>query len=800
MGSSARDSWVDWLYGALRDHERDRQSEGAGPGSTPPQAEPPGGPADPPASWTQATGGPPGPERPDLPRYEIQGRLGEGSTAVIYRAWDRDLKRPVALKLLSPKSGLSPTARERFRREAQVSAGLSHPNLVHLYDAGEEKGQLYLVMELVDGRPLGELLKDPAWTLEGKIRLLEKSARGIAEAHRKGIVHRDLKPSNILVTAEGEPKVADFGLAHVLDSKIELTKTGSMLGTPLYMSPEQVQGRVREVSPRTDVYALGAILYEMVAGQPPHPGDTTMEVYEKIVREEPLPPRKVNAEVPLDLETIALKALSKEPARRYSSALELAEDLERYLRKEPIQARPVSRLGRLWLKAVRSRALLLPSLVALLVGAWATASLLLRPAGSLRASPPLMGAPEYWVSPEGSDVNPGTQELPFREISRAIECAGAGSVIQIQDGTYRGGLTIRKSGSPESPVVLRAVGREARLDPAEGDTLLVTNSSYVVIEGLRAAKAPRAAIRIQMSDHVQVRRCVLGENREAAVWSGDSSDLVLEENECYGSGMDGIKHFRAGRQITLRRNLIHGNAEAGIELDGEMIGSRERMVRGVLIEDNTIFDNGARGGAAINCGGVVESLIRNNLLYNNHATGLALYGREQGGGAPSKDNVVCNNTIDQAADGRWCINLIGDAGGNRLFNNILVTRHPAKGSLKYFAPSDLAGLVSDFNIFTTNPRPFSTEDDLVVKSLAQWQSMGFDPHSSAVPREALFANAALGDYHLKPGSPAIGRGTPLLAATPAPATDLDRQKRDPGPAVDVGCYRAPSPTPSENRR
>jgi hypothetical protein len=231
-----------------------------------------------------------------------------------------------------------------------------------------------------------------------------------------------------------------------------------------------------------------------------------------------------------------------------------------------------------------------------------------------------------------------------------------------------------------------------------------------------------------------------------------------------------------------------------------MMGSRERLVRGVLIEENTLFDNGARGGAAINCGGVVESLIRNNLLYNNHATGLALYGREQGGGAPSKDNVVCNNTIDQAEDGRWCINLIGDAGGNRIFNNILVTRHPAKGSLKYFAPADLAGLVSDFNIFTTNPRPFSTEDDLVVKTLAQWKSMGFDPNSAAAPREALFVNPDHADYHLKPGSPAMGRGTPLLAATAAPATDLDRVKRDPSSSVDVGCYRAALRGPGEDRR
>jgi serine/threonine-protein kinase len=740
MGSSTNDDWADWLGGSLREHERDRSSLGADRTRELPDAGP-GDPSQRPSpNWADALEHPGrlGVPIPEIPRYEIREALGEGSTAVIYRAWDQELKRPVALKVLRSTHGLSTTGRERFRREAQVTAGLSHPNLVLVYDAGEAQGHPYLVMELVDGRPLSEVLRDPALDLRGRITLLLKAARGIAEAHRKGIVHRDLKPSNILVTTTGEPKVADFGLAHLLNAETELTKTGSTLGTPLYMSPEQVEGRAKEVTPRTDVYALGAILYEMASGHPPHPGETALEIYKSVVRDDPLPLRKIQPRISKDLETIAGKALARDPARRYASAGELAEDLERYLGGSPVLARPVTGLERLWQKAVRSRAVLGPSLAGIVLAAWALAALRGRQpqAGGL----PVPGAPEYWVSPRGQDLNPGTRELPFREISRALEYGAAGTTIRIEDGLYRGGLTLRKSGTPEKPVTLAAVGQNAEIAPADGDTILVTNSSHIVLVGLRLFKARRAAIRIQVSDHITVRGCVLGDAQEASIWSGDSSDLSLDGNDCYGSAADGIKHFRAGRGLRITRNRIHGNREAGIELDGEMIGDRERIIRDVRIEQNQISENGVKGGAAINCGGVIESTIRNNLLTNNHATGIALFGREQGAGAPSKNNIVSNNTVTQAADGRWCINLIGEVGGNRVFNNILVTRHPARGSIKYFAPADLAGLVCDYNILTTNPHPVSTEDDRTLKTLSEWQALGFDAHSTVATAESLFVN------------------------------------------------------------
>ncbi|HVR84642.1 MAG TPA: serine/threonine-protein kinase, partial [Planctomycetota bacterium] len=294
---------------------------------------------------------------PSIPRYDVQAKLGEGATAVVYRAWDRDLRRTVALKILRESAGFSEIGRQRFRREAQAAAGLAHPNVITMHDAGEADGRLYLVMELVDGKPLSEFFRDPALDLRGRIRLIERAARGVAAAHEKGIVHRDLKPQNILIAAGGEPKVADFGLAHMTDSTAALTRTGSTLGTPLYMSPEQVGGKAREITPRTDVWALGAILYEVLTGRPPFQGETHLEIYERILHHDPPPLERAEA-FSRDLETVTLKALEKDPAKRHPSARELADDLRRLLDGEAISARRTSPVAKAWLRLSRRRAMI----------------------------------------------------------------------------------------------------------------------------------------------------------------------------------------------------------------------------------------------------------------------------------------------------------------------------------------------------------------------------------------------------------------------------------------------------------
>ena len=319
---------------------------------------------------------------PDLPRYEIRERLGEGATAIVYRARDKELDRAVALKVLRDIAGMNETTRARFRREAQAAAGLDHPHIVRVYDAGEESGTLYQVMELVEGRPLSDILPELPFDERVIVELMEKVARGVGAAHAKGIVHRDLKPANILVTDPGDPKVSDFGLAHLLNSSMELTKTGTSLGTPLYMAPEQAEGRAKDISPRTDVYALGTILYEALTGRPPHTGETLFEIYGKIVRQEPASPRGTNPRLSRELETIILKAMDKNPARRYADASEMAADLKRVLQREPIEARPVPGIVRLWRKGAKHRAVVLPSaaaaLLAIGLAAWLIAGAVLR--------------------------------------------------------------------------------------------------------------------------------------------------------------------------------------------------------------------------------------------------------------------------------------------------------------------------------------------------------------------------------------------------------------------------------------
>jgi len=219
---------------------------------------------------------------------------------------------------------------------------------VAVYDAGTTDGQAYLVMERVPGKSLDDFVRRQKPDLRTLVRILERAARGIAAAHEKGIVHRDLKPANILMSSTGEPKVGDFGMAHLMDSQMELTKTGVPLGTPLYMAPEQVQGRTQDITPRTDVYGLGAILYEVLAGRPPLVADGIAELYGKIANEEPPRPTKLNPTIPPELEAVALKAIDKDPARRYADAGCFADDLSRYLEGKAVEARPASVAFRSW--------------------------------------------------------------------------------------------------------------------------------------------------------------------------------------------------------------------------------------------------------------------------------------------------------------------------------------------------------------------------------------------------------------------------------------------------------------------
>jgi len=278
---------------------------------------------------------------PSLADYEILGEVARGGAGVIYRARQRSLNRTVALKMILSGELASPEAVQRFRVEAEAAASLDHPNIVPIYQIGEEGGQHFFSMKLVEGEILSRRIREKPLTAAESARLLATVARAIHYGHQRGILHRDLKPSNILVAADGKPYVVDFGLAKRVDGGEELTKTGDIMGTPSYMAPEQMEGK-STFTTAVDVYGLGGILYELLTGQPPFQGTSMASLMRKVLEEEPAAPRSIKPEVDVDLQTICLKCLEKNPQKRYATADQLAEDLERWLAGEPIHARPVT--------------------------------------------------------------------------------------------------------------------------------------------------------------------------------------------------------------------------------------------------------------------------------------------------------------------------------------------------------------------------------------------------------------------------------------------------------------------------
>ena len=353
---------------------------------------------------TVPAGVPGGSRLPDLrPHYEITAEIGRGGMGVVYRANQVSLNRLVALKMVRAAEHASPELLARFRAEAEAVARLHHPQIVQIYDYGEHAGAPYLALELVEGKTLAAALDGNSWPVPQAAQLIQTLARAVHFAHQQGVIHRDLKPANILVAegtgdrrqetgsnatnlspvtcslSPGSLKIADFGLAKVFgDGQPSNTETGAILGTPCYMAPEQAVGRSQEIGPATDVYALGAILYELLTGRPPFQAASTLETLQQVVAYEPVPPRRLRPRLPADLATICSKCLSKEPRQRYASAEELADDLERFLEDRPIQARPTTSLERGWRWCRRNPvvALLTGSVAALLLTVAAVSSIL----------------------------------------------------------------------------------------------------------------------------------------------------------------------------------------------------------------------------------------------------------------------------------------------------------------------------------------------------------------------------------------------------------------------------------------
>lgn len=284
---------------------------------------------------------------PNVPGYRLEREIGRGGMGIVYRAVQERLQRPVALKMMLAGPFASPRELTRFQREAELVAQLQHPNIVAVHDVGEVGGQPFFTMELVEGSSLAERLRSGPMPARDAAAMVATVARAIDFAHQHGIVHRDLKPANILLAHDDTPKVGDFGLARRIGGA-GLTVSGVRIGTPSYMSPEQVAGEAGAIGPPTDVHALGAILYELLTGRPPFRAESDAETTRLVLDGTPRPPRTIDATIPRDLETICLQCLRKEPYRRYASAALLAADLERFRRGEPIAARRVGAVERAW--------------------------------------------------------------------------------------------------------------------------------------------------------------------------------------------------------------------------------------------------------------------------------------------------------------------------------------------------------------------------------------------------------------------------------------------------------------------
>ena len=423
---------------------------------------------------------------------------------------------------------------------------------------------------------------------------------------------------------------------------------------------------------------------------------------------------------------------------------------------------------------MRRRSLLLVASLSLAAGVFVA------PVASVRVQ--AAGA-TYYVSPAGSDASACAFASPCRQIRRALTLVNAGDTIVVANGSYLGFDVDDLHGAPGAPITIKAQGTGALVTattdrPDNRDTIFITFSSYIVIDGLRASNANRAAVRVDQSPNVTIRNGVFANNGTWGIFTDFADDLLLENNECSGSVAEhGIYVSNSGDRPVLRRNRVYGNNASGIQLNADLSAGGDGVITGALIEQNVIFNNGTAGGAAINLDGVQDSIVRNNVLYNNRSTGIVNYQGDGGEGPQGME--ILHNTIDMPSTGRWALLISNTTGPNLVRDNILYNRHSFRGGITYGSPADVANTDSDYNVLDR----VSQDDGDTVLSLAQWQAQGFELHSFIASDADLWVSVPSADYHLKAGSPAVDQGVFAPNAT----RDLEGHVRPWGSGADIGA-------------
>jgi len=391
----------------------------------------------------------------------------------------------------------------------------------------------------------------------------------------------------------------------------------------------------------------------------------------------------------------------------------------------------------------------------------------------------------YYVSETGNNNSNGlSPQTAFATLQYAADLVSAGDSVLVLAGNYVG-FDIRTDGNQNSPIVFKAIENNVLIDERNSTTpdgINIENTSWIIIDGFEVADQPRAGIRAAVSDFIIVRNNYCHNNQRWGIFTGFTDDLTIENNTCsYSTDEHGIYVSNSSDRPIIRNNHSFNNNGCGIHMNGDISQGGDGIISNAIVEGNVLHDNGYGGGSAINMDGVQDSKIFNNLIYNNHATGIAMF--QIDGGDASKNNKVYNNTIIQPTDGRWDIIAVNGSTGNTLYNNILINHHSFRGSIAIDAASSV-GFVSDYNVLVNR---LSDDDGYSNMTLSQWHSLGYDVHSMVADLEnQLFVDNTNGDFHLLQNAQAIDTGTNLVL--PTVFEDLDNVTRPQGSGFDIGCY------------